>query len=354
MKYRKILWILFPLIILSFPSFMIYAEGNNFEFRVEPIFPESQIGNQGYYHFKGKPNETVTLQARVINDSEKDLNVTIRGLNAYSGNQGILYQSEPILEGTAITNDEYQFTKVVKNPTELTLGPLESKVVEFSINVPDINATILGSMEFRVFKGTKELTKKEENSQLLIDQYKAVNIGVQVDITDYKEKPSLTLESPHYSPEQMSIMVPMGNPHPVIVPNISGTYKVTKSEDGSFSLTGDMPSFKMAPMTTFHYPIRWSEGTLEPGDFDVTFTLNVNGKDQTYEQTVSIINEEVKETQEKMEERGEVEIAPKTFPWTTVIIVLLIVVVAILFWMMKRSKSQRKDRKYPGQDPNEI
>jgi hypothetical protein len=181
-------------------------------------------------------------------------------------------------------------------------------------------------MEFRVFQGAEELTEKEENSQLLIDQYKAINLGVQIDVTDYKETPSLTLESPHYSPEQMAIMVPMDNPHPVIVSNISGTYKVTKRKDESFSLTGDMPSFKMALMTAFHYPIRLSEGTLEPGNYNVTFTLDVNGQTQTYEQTVSIKNEDVKETQEKMEERGEVKIALKTFPWTTVVIVLLLFV----------------------------
>lgn len=343
MKYRKILWILFPLILLVFTSFMIYAEGNDFEFRVEPIFSESQIGNEGYYHFKGKTNETVTLQARVINDSEKELNVTIRSLNAYSGNQGILYQPEPILEGTAITNDEYQFTELVKNPTEITLGPLESTIVEFSVNVPDINGTILGGMEFRVFQGTEELTRKEENSQLLIDQYKAVNLGVQVDVTDHSETPVLTLEKPHFSPEQIAIMIPMENKHPVIIPNTSGTYEITKQEDQAFSLKGDIPPFKMAPMTAFHYPISWSEGTLEPGTYHVTLTLDVNGNTQTYEQTLSIENKEIQETQEMRVERGEVEVAPKTFPWMTIIIAILMLVIIILLWMMKRSKPQRKD-----------
>lgn len=354
MNCRYVLWImLLASMILSFPSFSIYAEENQFDFRVEPIFPKSQIGNKGYYHFKGKPNDTITLQARVINDRKEELYVMIRSLNAYSGNQGILYQTQPILEGTVITNDEYQFTKVVKSPTDLTLAPLESKVIEFSVNVPDINGTLLGSMEFRIFQGTEELTKKEENSQLLIDQYKAVNLGVQVDVTDYQETPVLTLEKPHFSPEQISVMIPMVNKHPIVVPNISGTYEITKQEDKKFSLNGDIPPFKMAPMTTFHYPIRWTEGTLEPGTYQVTSTLDVNGNNQTYNQTFSIENQEVKETQEKMVERGQVEIAPKTFPWTTVIIALLLVMVLILFWMMKRSKTQRKDRKYPGQDPNE-
>lgn len=352
MKYRKTLWILLLLLLLSFPPLTVYAEGNDFEFRVEPIFPESQIGNQGYYHFKGTPGSTVTLQARVINDSEKELNVTIRSLNAYSGNQGILYQPEPILEGTAITNELFQFNKATTSPTELSLDPLQSEVVEFKVTIPEINGTLLGSMEFRVFQGTEELTKEEENSQLLIDQYKAINIGVQIDVADYKETSSLNLEKPTFSPEQIAIMIPMGNNHPVIIPNISGTYEVTKSEDEAFSLTGDIPPFNMAPMTTFHYPIRWSEGMLEPGTYHVTSTLDVNGNTQTYKQTFSIENKEIKETQEKMEERGEIEVTPKTFPWMTVLIGLLIIVIVILLWVVLKSKPKRKDRKYPGQDSN--
>lgn len=273
-------------------------------------------------------------------------------MNAYSGNQGIIYQEEPVLEGASITNDSYQFKKAAISPSEVILGPLESKVVEFSIEIPEIYDTLLGSMEFRVFQGTEELTQKEENSQLLIDQYKAVVLGVQVDVTDYKESPSLTLEAPLYSPEQIAITVPLGNSHPIIVPNITGTYSITKSKDESFSLAGDIPSFNMAPMTAFHYLIKWSGETLEPGEYHVTLTLDVNGNTQAYKQSLSIKNKEIIETQEKMEERGEIEVAPKTFPWTTVIIGILVVAIVILILIMRRPKTQRKDRKYPGQDPN--
>lgn len=355
MNYRKPLWIFLLLIILSFPSFTVYAEGNDFEFRVEPIFPTMQIGKEGYFHFKGKGNESVTLQAKVINDSNKDLIVSIRGLNAYSGYQGILYQEEPILEGTTITNDNFQFRNAVKAPPEIAVGPLESKVVDFTINIPSgIDGTLLGGMEFRVFKGTEELTKEGENSQLLIDQYKAINIGVQVDVANFAETPSLSLEKPLYSPEQMAMMVPMGNLQPVILRNITGKYKVTKSGDESFSLEGDIPKFNMAPMTAFYYPIRWTEGTLQSGDYHIEMTLDVNGQTQTYEQSTAINNQEIQETQDKMEERGQVEVKPKTFPWTMVIIVLLVVVIIILLFRMRKPKSQRKDRKYPGQDSNEL
>ncbi|WP_251555297.1 WxL protein host-binding domain-containing protein [Neobacillus muris] len=357
MKCRTILWIVLPLLFLLFPSSINYAADNDFEFRVEPIFTNTQIGQQGYYHFKGNPNETVTLQARVINDSQNELTVNIRGLNAYSGNQGIIYQEKPVLEGTAITNPSFQFNQAVTTPPNITLGPLESKVVDFVINTPAINGTLLGSMEFRVFQGTEKLNQKEDNSQLLIDQYKAINLGVQVDVSDYKETTALKLGDPLFSPEQMAIMVPFDNSHPVIVPNITGRYKVTKSDDESFSLSGDIPSMKMAPMTAFYYPIRWSGETLGPGDYHVTVTLDVNGNTQTYTESIAIKNKQVTETQKKMEERGEIEVEPNTFPWTAVLIgILLLAVIFILVFMMRKRKPKklRKNRKYPGQNPDEL
>lgn len=344
MKYPKIIWIFLVLLFLSSLSSITFAAENDFQFRVEPIFPESQIAEKSYYHFKGKPGETVTLQAKIMNDSNKELTVQIRSLNAYSGNQGIVYQEEPTLTGTSITNDSYQFKKVTTYAPEVTLGPLESKIVEFSIKIPEISGTILGSMEFRVFQGTEELTQRDNKSQLLIDQYKAFVLGVQVDVTNYKKTLSLSLKEPQYSPEQMAILIPIENVHPAIVPNITGTYQITKRDDKDFSIIGDIPSFKMAPMTIFHYPISWLAKTLEPGDYHVTLTLNVNGNIQTYKESLSIKNEEVIETQEQMEKRGEIVVAPRTFPWTTVIIGILVIIIIILILKMGKTPPKEKDK----------
>lgn len=345
MKVQKFLLLILTFAIILFPRTIIYADENDFEFRVEPIFPESQIGNQGYYHFKAQQNSTVALQAKVINDSERELTITIRSLNAYSGSQGIIYQEEPVLEGTAITDEKYQFRQTTKNPTEITLAPSESEVVEFSVTVPEITGTLLGSMEFKVFQKTEEFTQGEENSQLLIDQYRAINLGVQVDVTDYNETPSVTIEgTPTFSPEQIAIMVPIQNNTPIIVPEISGTYEITNQDDANFSVTGNIPAIKMAPMSSFNYPIRWTGGTLEPGTYQIASTMDVNGEPQTFEETFTIENDEVEETQQKMEDRGQLEVAPDSFPWTMVIIIaLLVVVIILLLVMILKSKKQRKE-----------
>ncbi|GKU83583.1 WxL protein host-binding domain-containing protein [Niallia sp. NCCP-28] len=345
MKRKNILIILLlPLFLLSFPSFGVYSEKNELEFRVEPIFPKSQIGNSGYYHFKETPNKTVTLQARVKNDSKNPLELTLQALNAYSGNQGILYGEKPVLEGTNITKDEFQFKKVVTSPNEISLGPLESKVIEFTVKIPDIKGTLLGSIEFRLFKGTEELTGKNENSQLLVDQYKAVNIGVQIDVEDYKTTPSLHLGKPHFSPEQISIMIPMENKQPAIISNIQGTYKITKNDDDAFLLTGDIPTFSMAPMTVFFYPIQWTGSPLETGTYHIASTLTVNGNaKKNLEHSFKIENKEIKETQEKQKARGEIQVKSNTFPWMIVLIGILVLIIVGLLWVVLRLKPQKKE-----------
>jgi len=340
MRVQIFLWMMFTFVLLFFPTSIINADDNDFEFRVEPVFPESQIGNKGYYHFEAQPNNSVTLQARVINESNRELTVTISSFNAYSGEQGIIYQEDPVLEGTSITNEQYQFKDVTTTPSEITVGPSQTEVVEFTVHVPEIIGTLLGSMEFKVFEKTEELAEGKENSQLLIDQYRAVNLGVQVDVTDYNETPSLILESPNFSSNQIAIMVPIQNNHPVIIPEISGTYEITKEEDADFSVTGNIPLFKMAPMTSFYYPIRWREGILGPGTYKIASAIDVDGISQNYEETFTIANEEVQETQEKMEARGQIEVEPDAFPWTTVIIIALLVVVILLLLLVILKKKK--------------
>lgn len=349
-------WVMIILTVLAFPPPFVYAVENDFEFRVEPIFPQSQVGNEGYYHFKGEPNQTVTLQAKVINESNETMQVLIRGLNAYSSKQGIVYQEEPASDTTSIVEESYQFKNAITTPSEISLEPLETKILDFSVKVPNIAGTLLGSMEFRVFQGTEELGNNEEQSQLLIDQYKAVNYGVQVDISDYTGETDISFGTPSYSPEQMAIMIPVENIHPVIVPNIAGTYEITKEGDEDFAIKGELASFKMAPMTSFQYPISWTEGTLEPGTYHVNSTLAINGKTKELEETVPIENDAIEKTENFMEERGEIEIKQQSFPWIPVIICIAVILAFLFIWMIVKGKKKpksRKERQYPGQFPDE-
>ncbi|MCU9612577.1 DUF916 and DUF3324 domain-containing protein [Caldibacillus lycopersici] len=359
MKYIQCFWILFAFLFLSFPTLMVYAaeNENDFAFRVEPVFPASQIDNKGYYHFKGIPNQAIVLQARVINDSNSPLTVTISSFNAYSGEQGIVYQEKTTAEGTSITNEHYQFIPYVTTPSEIELGPLESKVIDFTVNIPDITGTLLGSIEFRVFKGTESVSGEDENSKFLIDQYRAVNIGVQVDITDVVPTSTITVTKPIYSPTLTAIMLPLENKQPVILPNITGTYKITKKGDENFLQEGEISEFKMAPMTTFQYPFRWANETLAAGTYTLNVTFNINGSNQSFEDTITIENNDIEETQQKMEARGEIQLETNPFPWIwaiigSVVVLLLLVLVFILGSNKKKKKKSRKDRKYPGQFPD--
>lgn len=339
MKYFKISLVL--LLLLSSFSFPAYAEDSGLGFRVEPIFPKSQIEDVGYYHFKGHPGETITLQARITNQSEEPLKVLIQTFNAYSSDNGIVYQAEPTLEGTKILDKNYQLKQHVTTPAEINLAPLESKMMEFTVNVPDINGSLLGSMQFRIFKGTKALTEEGEKSQLLMDEYRALNYTVLVDIRDDGKEPSLHVTTPHFSPEQADIKVPFENQHPAVIKNISGSYEITNPEDDTFTVKGTIPTFNMAPMTVFEYPYQLENATLRPGTYTVKTILNVDGHKQTFKEDITIENNALKEAQENdVEGQNQTALEPNQFPWMYVIIGILLIVIGVLVWILLKTRKR--------------
>ena len=330
MTNKQLIGFSFALFVYFLITLTPQAYAEEFDFQVKPIFPETQIGDAGYYHLQGNPNESITLQAEISNQSESEQTVVINSMNAFSGSQGILYQEKPVLTGSAILEEGYQFKSAVSHPEEVTLAPSESTVVDVAVTVPNLSGTLLGSLSFQVFKGTDSLTTETENSQLLIDEYRAINLGVQIDVTEYADTPDLAFSTPHFSPEQIALMVPMANNHPVIVENISGTYEITKTGEPDFSLTGEIPLFKMAPVTTFDYPINWANEPLTTGTYLLSSTFDVNGIAQTFEDEFVIEDSELEDTQKAKEERGEVEVEKESFPWLIAVIGLLLALIVAL------------------------
>ncbi len=338
------------LLLVTFSGFIfnttsLEAATNEFDFQVEPVFPDSQIGNNGYYHIEAVAEEPITLKAKVINRSDKEMTINIHSMDAYSGSQGILYQKEAILQGSSITDDSYFFKQTITHPEKVILAPLASEVVEFTVNTPALTGTLLGSLSFEVFKGTESLTSETENSQLLIDQYRAINIGVQLDVSPISDTASLAFGPPSFSPEELSIRVPVENPHPVIINSISGSYTITKEGDASFSVEGEIPTFKMAPMTKFDYPIQWSKEPLLPGNYKITATFNLNGEEQFYNEILTVEQMDLDDAQTAMVERGEINVDPGIPLWIYIVIgtllIILLVLIAVFVVFMRKFKRNK-------------
>lgn len=304
---------------------------------------QNQIGKVGYYHIPGKPGETVTLQARITNRTDKALEVKMVPLNAYSSNEGIFYQSPKEVDAKKyiLVDERYGLAQYIKENPPLTLQTHQSEIVSVSLTVPNlVKGTLLGSIRFVVFAGTQEVKQSDaanKGSQLLIDKYQAMDTAVQIDLPQTADEPAVSFGNPTFNGDSANVNFDIINEGARIQDNISGSYEISDTTNNKL-FDGTIKSFKMAPMTRFQYPVPWNNKTLEPGNYVFTLKTNVAGKDITSTKDVSIENKAVQIALDK-----QVEINPEIKPnrttpiWIWIVIVLLVVIIILLFIRRKKS-----------------
>ncbi len=269
-----------------------YAEETGYPFAVEILLPENNIGQMGYYHVPGIPGETIVLQAKIDNLTDEALEISVIPLNAYSGLDGISYQSPVNVDSEvfALADDRYGLAPYIDTAAALNMVPNESKTINIAVHVPDIDAgTLLGGIRFAVFAGTQEVQNAEvDSSTILIDEYLAVDTAIQIDLPGTAE-PSVTAGTP--SLYDKGICIPIVNEAALIQEDVSATYQIKDVKDAVL-IEGSAVLPKMAPVTAAHifapWDAAWGKGTY-------TLLMQINADDQTfdYEQPFTIGEEAI-------------------------------------------------------------
>jgi hypothetical protein len=171
---KKVLAAAVSVLILSFCFAGIgFASNGRLPFAVQIVTPENNIGDAGYYHIPGRPGETIALQAALSNLTSEPLEIRAVPLNAYSGPDGIFYQSPSEVDSRlySLADEDYGVSRYIQCADTFTLSAGESKTVDIVVTVPDVDAgTLLGSICFVVFTGTQQVEGAEgNNSAILID-----------------------------------------------------------------------------------------------------------------------------------------------------------------------------------------
>ena len=141
-----ILAVLLFLLMNIFPT-TAYAAEVDYPFTVEITIPENNIDQLGYYHVPGNSGETIVLQAIVFNLTDQPIEVSAIPLNAYSGLDGITYQSPVNVDSLtyALADESYGLAQYIETVDTVYIVPKGSMNVSIRVKVPDIDAgTLLG------------------------------------------------------------------------------------------------------------------------------------------------------------------------------------------------------------------
>jgi hypothetical protein len=94
----------------------------------------------------------------------------------------------------------------------------------------------------------------------------------------------------------------------------------------------------MAPKTQINFPMHWDSATLEPGEYTLSITANVAGKEINAIENFDINNATV----EKYAEKANQPIAkPQTGKFNFIAIPGVVIFGGFMFWLGKRKRKRK-------------
>lgn len=343
MKYLRFFTFVSVLFIISctvaFPR-VARAEAAEQPVAVKPILPGNQkVGVNGYFNLLVNSGDKQTIYMQIKNNKKENVVVTLAPANAYTRpDGGIFYDVEIDSPETILLDEFFALSNYISMDKEVTIKPNETVKVPIEVTVPDMKSgSILGGVlisEKAPANENLEETKKDEAKFKVITKT-VFAVAIQLDLPE-QPVPSFSFGKAGFNPVGPKVFIEIRNDAPMIQRQISGVYKVT-NKDGQELFAGNFKPIIMAPKTQINFPMHWDSSVLEPGNYTLSITANVAGKEMIAEENFNINNAAV----EKYAERANQPIS-KTQTGTLYFIVITLVVslggFMILAWK-KKSKS---------------
>ena len=252
---QKIGLVLLSFILLSFYGILtVSADSNGIPFIVEPILPDNQdeVVNSYISIISDSNNLNQNIEFKVTNESEIEQNIYIKVVDAYTSPNGVIQYVEEESDNSTITNDNYKLSKHLTLPeNQVTLKPGETKIITSSLDVNDLEGTLLGGVSFST-TGKSEEYEKNDTSFKINNEINMV-IGVMVTFKNQTEI-DFTIDEPYLDPmpSYYAIRLPISLDAPLLVNGTEIKYIVKHNDKELFS---GQKEFSFAPLTKVNMAI---------------------------------------------------------------------------------------------------
>ena len=173
--------ILFAL-LLWLPFNTVSAEDGGFYIR--PILPNDQLSSAGYYHLKGEPGESRTLQVVINNQNDEEITVSVNAANGFSNPYGSMsYSADDTTDFSRYLNEAYKLKDMIDIQDSVTVEAGEEKLVKFTVTIPsDITeGQLLGAIQFTANeKGSNENNESNEDASFADGRRELIVIVIAV------------------------------------------------------------------------------------------------------------------------------------------------------------------------------
>ncbi|AYG00854.1 DUF916 and DUF3324 domain-containing protein [Lactococcus allomyrinae] len=279
-KYRKILLLIATIFTLGAMSKVAYA--NEFNFSVNPVLPENQIGQSGYFNLEMNPGQSQTLTVTLKNSTEKTVIVEEAIASATTNINGVIeYSPNKIKPDRTL---KYNLADYATMPKEITLTPKSSQQVKINVKMPDetFKGVIAGGITFKE-KDSGTTASKSKGLSIQNKYAYVVALLMQQDKTVVAPDLKMNAVAPGQVNYRNVINANLQNPNAGYLNQMYAQATIKGLSNTSLSYTANKEMMQMAPNTNFDYPIAIGEGKrLEAGKYRLTMTVygqkDANGK----------------------------------------------------------------------------
>ena len=331
----------FCLIFLSFlfSTGTVLAEesGLTVGFQAEAQLPENQLNKEvSYFHIGGKPKENVTLHVRLDNPTEKEVTVLPTICAAKTNGLGVVeYTTKQGKKGEK-GQETIEAIATIKEK-EIKLAPKETYDLEIQVKMPE--------KEFQgIQAGAIRLLQKETEKQTgnVRNQF-AREIGIVVESSSPE-----AIASKLIIKEAKAGQVNARNVVEIVIDNPQGKFcsltelkgEIKEKKTGEVITETTLSQAKLAPTSTFEFPVPFAGKAFEAGTYVATFRAKEG--DKTWE-----LEKEFTLTEKESETYNQTDVEVKVTPsfaeryWLSLLVLLLVSLVCIFlsfYLIWKRSK----------------
>ncbi|MFC6181038.1 DUF916 and DUF3324 domain-containing protein [Lactiplantibacillus daowaiensis] len=315
----------------------VRAATNGAGFAVQLVKNSRQsTATSSYFDLQVKPNQTGTVQMRVVNLTQKTVRLQLNANTGYTTSNGVeAYDKATLGE---LSTAKYQLKTIFKVPHKITLAPAASKLITIPYTMPadSFNGILEGAFYFlNLDKGPAQTTNQKG---FQIHNRYALALGVVLrEHKTPKVKPDLALTGMTTGSDQQSkfspaIGVKLANTQAQLLTHLKIDGRVYDAT-GQLQFKTVRKDLGMAPNSNFTYLINTKNQRLAAGKYRVRVVATAHQQRWVFTRYFTVTKSQANKVNQQV---------PRDWHWLWwFLIIVVILLIILLIWLAYRY-GQRK------------
>lgn len=350
--------------IASFTLFICSVEATGPDLSVSAEFPENQLSkDSGYFDLLVKPGEKQELKIKLKNMGEEDIDVMVAVNTATTSYTGSIDYRQKFNKETKDSSLLYPLSEILIPKEEKMTVPAGQEIpAVFDLTVPSerFEGILLGAVQITQLDDKKNEDTSKKESMVINNKY-AYSIGVQL-TEDKAPLPESKLDVVRVEASQQTgrnnVFAHLQHSTADIVEKVTYEGKVKKKNSDDILHSSKVTDYRIAPNSTYHFPISWENQRFEAGEYVLNLTVKSeeSGAEWVFEEPFTISREEARELNEKAVDLGTDYKKWLIIGGITLLVVIIIVILLVISLSAQRKKQRAKKRneKYKKKNKGKI